>query len=114
MALRREVEAAGFAERAAGRRRIPEPEIVAGTKSSTLGGGDIGSVVTVHAAIPLFDRARPEHALALARAAQAQTRADAFRQVLRGQISVLRAAVVERRDTAERYRSQAVSSADQI
>ena len=114
LALQREIEAARFAERAAVRRRIPEPEIVAGTKSSTLGGGDVGSVVTVHATVPLFDRARPEHALALARGAQAQARADAFRRVLRGQIAVFRAAVVERRDAAERYRSQAVSSADQI
>jgi cobalt-zinc-cadmium efflux system outer membrane protein len=114
VALRREIEAAGFAERAADRRRIPEPEIVAGTKSSTLGGGDLGSVVTVHAAIPLFDRAQPERALAVARASQAQARRDAFRLVLRGQIASLRAAVIERREAAERYRSQAVSSADQI
>lgn len=114
IALRREIEAAQFAERAAGRRRIPEPEVVAGTKSSTLGGGDIGSVVTVHAAIPLFDRFRPERALAQARASQAEARVAAFRRVLRGQIEALRAAVVERRDAAQRYRAQAVSSADQI
>jgi outer membrane protein, heavy metal efflux system len=114
LALRREVDAAGFAERAAARRRIPEPEIVAGTKSSTLAGGDVGSVVTVHAAVPLFDRARPEHALALARVAQAQARADAFRQVLRGQIAALRSAAVQRRSAAERYRGQAVRSADEI
>ena len=44
-ALRREIDAASFAERAAGRRLIPEPEIVAGTKSSNAGGGDVGSVV---------------------------------------------------------------------
>ena len=36
-ALRQEVEAAGFSSRAADRRRIPDPEIVAGTKSSSLG-----------------------------------------------------------------------------
>ena len=114
LALRREIEAASLAERAADRRRIPEPEIVAGTKSSTLGGGDLGGVVTVHASIPLFDRARPERALALARGAQAEARATAFRLVLRGQIGALRAAVVERRDAAERYRAQAMSSADQI
>src|SRR5262249_59135910 len=104
MALRREIEAAQFAERAAERRRIPEPEIVAGTKSSTLGGGDVGSVLSVHASIPLFDRARPERALAVARASQAQARADAFRLVLRGQIAALRAAVAARREAAERYR----------
>jgi outer membrane protein, heavy metal efflux system len=114
LALRHEIEAARFAGLAAARRRIPEPEIVAGAKSSTVGGGDIGSVITVHAAIPLFDRARPERAMALARAAQAEARVTAFRSVLRGQIAALRAAVVERRTAAERYRAEAVSSADQI
>lgn len=114
LALRREVEAAGFSQRAAERRRLPEPEIVAGTKSSTAAGGDTGSVVTVHASIPLFDRGNPERALAAARASQAEARADAFRAVLRGQVSALRATVVERRELAERYRSQAVSSAGQI
>ena len=114
LALRQEIESARFAERAADRRRIPEPEVVAGTKSSSVGGGDIGSVVSVHATIPLFDRARPERALAIARAAQAEARAIAFRQVLRGQVAALRAAVIERRDVAERYRAQAVNTADQI
>jgi cobalt-zinc-cadmium efflux system outer membrane protein len=114
LALRREIEAAGFAQRAADRRRIPEPEIVAGTKSSTAAGGDIGSVVTVHAVIPLFDRGNPERALALARGAQAEARASVFRMTLRSQIAALRATVIERRDAAERYRAQAVSSADQI
>ena len=114
LALRHEIAAAGFAEQAAGRRNIPEPEIVAGTKSSTASGGDVGSVFTVHAAIPIFDRAKPERALATARGAQAEARANAFRAVLRGQIAALRAVVVERREAAERYRAQAVDSADQI
>ena len=114
IALRRELEAARFAERAADRRRIPEPELVAGTKSSTVGGGDVGSVITLHAGIPLFDRGRPERALARARASQAQAKADAFRLVLRGQIAALRTIVTERRELSERYRTQAVSSADQI
>ena len=35
VALRREIEATGFAARAAGRRPVPEPEIVGGVKSST-------------------------------------------------------------------------------
>lgn len=114
LALRHEVDAARLAGRAALRRRIPEPEIVAGSKSSTVGGGEIGSVIAVHATMPLFDRARPERALAFARAAQAEARATALRSVLRGQIASLRAVVVARRDAAERYRAQAVSSADQI
>jgi outer membrane protein, heavy metal efflux system len=113
-ALKREAEAAGFSARAADRRLVPEPEIVAGSKSSTALGGDIGSVVTVHASIPLFDRARPERALAAARASEADARAMAFRQVLRGQAAALRSVVIERRGAAERYRAQAVSSASDI
>jgi len=113
-ALQREVEAAGFAARAADRRLIPEPEIAAGVKSSSAGSGDIGSVVMVSASIPLFDHARPERALAAARAAQAEAQAAAFRAMLRGRIAALRAAVAERRQTAERFRSAAVGAADQI
>jgi outer membrane protein, heavy metal efflux system len=113
-ALKHEAEAAGFSARAAERRLIPEPEIVAGSKSSTAFGGDMGSVVTVHASIPLFDRARPERALAAARASEAEVRTAAFRQVLRGQAAALRSVVIERRDAAERYRAQAVGSASEI
>ena len=114
LALRKEIDAARFSEQAAERRWIPDPEIVAGTKSSTVGGGDRGSVVMIHAAIPLFDRAQPERALARARAAQAQARIEAFRAVLRADIAAVRATVLERRQTAERYRSAAVAGADQI
>jgi cobalt-zinc-cadmium efflux system outer membrane protein len=114
LALRHEIEAAGFLEQAAHRRLIPEPEVVAGTKSSTFGGGDLGSVFTIHATIPLFDRAHPEQALALAKAAQARARLDAFRLTLRGQIAALRGVVIERRAAAERYRAEAIPGADQI
>ena len=114
LALRRDIDAAEIAARAADRRRVPEPEIVAGTKSSTAGGGDLGSVITVHASIPLFDRGRPERALAMARAAQAQARVDAFRQTLRSDIGALRASVIGHRETADRYRASAVDHAGQI
>jgi cobalt-zinc-cadmium efflux system outer membrane protein len=114
LALRHEVEAAQLATRAASRRLIPEPEIVAGTKSSTAAGGDFGSVVAVHATIPLFDRARPEQALALAKGAQAQARLEAFRLTLGGQIAALRGIVIDRRAAAERYRAEAVRSADEV
>jgi len=113
-ALRRESEAADFSRRAADRRRLPEPEIVAGTKSSNFAGGGIGSVVAVYASIPVFDRGRPERAMAEARAAQADARAAAFRLVVRGQIAALRAALLERRQAAERYRAQALTGAGQI
>jgi cobalt-zinc-cadmium efflux system outer membrane protein len=111
-ALRREVESAQFAERAASRRMVPEPEIVAGTKSSNFAGGDVGSVFSVHAALPLFDHARPEHASAQARLTQAEARAQAFDVSLRAQIVALRAIVLERRDAADRFRANAAQSGD--
>jgi cobalt-zinc-cadmium efflux system outer membrane protein len=114
IALRKEIAAAQLSARAADRRRIPEPEVVGGTKSSTAAGGGLGSIITVHASLPLFDRNRPERALAEARAKQADARAEAFRLALRAEIAALHASVTERRETAERYRSAAVSGAGQI
>ena len=113
-AFRQEAEAARFALRAAERSRVPEPEIVAGTKSSSIAGGDVGSVLSVHASIPLFDRAHPERALAEARAAQANARTESFLTVLRGDVAALRAAVLQRREAASRYRADALESAAQI
>jgi cobalt-zinc-cadmium efflux system outer membrane protein len=114
LALQKERDAARFAAHAADRRRLPEPEIIAGTKSSNIGGGDIGSVVTVGAVIPLFDHGKPERALAEARARQADAQADLLRLMLRSDIAALRAAVVERRETAARYRTAAVDGAGEI
>jgi cobalt-zinc-cadmium efflux system outer membrane protein len=113
-AYRRDAEAARFALRAAERSQVPEPEIVAGTKSSSAAGGDVGGVLSVHASIPVFDRAQPERALAEARAAQAEARAASFVTVLRGEVTALRAAVIDRRDAARRYRAQAIESAAHI
>jgi len=113
-ALGFDLESARFAARAAERRLVPEPVVVAGTKSSTLAAGDIGSVFTVHAAIPLFDRARPERAMAAARAAQAEARAQSFRLTLRGQVAALREAVIQRRAAADRYRAEAMETTTQI
>jgi cobalt-zinc-cadmium efflux system outer membrane protein len=114
LALQKEVGAARLGVRAADRRRIPEPEIIAGTKSSTIGGGDIGSVVTLEATIPLFDRGKPERALAEARGRQAEAQAEMFRLTLRSDVAALRAAVIERRETAARYRATAVNGAGEI
>ena len=114
IALGHDFESARLSARAAERRLVPEPEVVAGTKSSTAGSGDIGSVVTVHAAIPLFDRAHPERALAAARMAQAEARAQSFRAALRGQVAALREAVIQRRAAADRYRTEAVEATAQI
>jgi cobalt-zinc-cadmium efflux system outer membrane protein len=125
LALRKDLEGARLSERAANRSRLPEPEIFAGTKSSTasgsgvgsvvtIGGGDMGSVIAVHATIPLFDRGRPERALAVARAAQAESQATAFRLTLQGQVIALRATVIARRESAQRYRAEAVDRADEV
>jgi cobalt-zinc-cadmium efflux system outer membrane protein len=104
-ALRQEADAARFAGQAAGRRVIPEPEVVGGTKSSNAAGGDIGSVLSVHVAVPLFDRGRPERAMARARVSQAEARRQAYETALRAQIAAARAAVIERRESADRYRA---------
>jgi cobalt-zinc-cadmium efflux system outer membrane protein len=113
-ALRQEVDAARWSARAADRRRIPDPEIVAGTKSSSIGAGDVGSVLMAQAVIPLFDRGRAERALADARGTQAEARAAAFLATMRTEIGALRTAVIERREAAARYRAAAVNSAAQI
>jgi outer membrane protein, heavy metal efflux system len=114
LALRREIDAARLGIEAADRRWIPEPEVVGGTKSSNLAGGDVGVVFAVNATLPLFDHGRAERGLAAARETQAKARADAFLVVLRTEIAALRAAVLARRDTAERYRNAAVNNAGDI
>jgi cobalt-zinc-cadmium efflux system outer membrane protein len=114
LALRREIDAARLGIEAGDRRWIPEPEIVGGTKSSNLAGGDIGGVFAVNATLPLFDHGRAERGLAAARESQAKARADAFLVALRTEIAALRAAVLARRDTAERYRNAAVNNAGDI
>lgn len=114
VALRKEIEAAQFAVRAASRRRFPEPEIIAGTKSSTVGGGDLGTAIAVQAVVPLLDRGRAELAAAEARARLAAVRAEVLRRAIRSEIEALRAAVEERRATAERYRTTALRGADEI
>ncbi len=112
--LRHELEAAALAERAAGRRAIPEPEVFAGTKSSNAGTGDVGTVVSVHVSVPLFDRARPERAAAQARAAQVRADTELARLTLRAQIGGWRDALVARRDSAARYRTALTANAEQI
>ena len=114
MALQRELEAQTFAEEAAARRRIPEPEVVGGVKSSDAGTGHLGAILGVHVTIPLFDQATPERAAALARTAVVRAEADVFRQQLQTEIAVWRAAVIERREIADRYRASVGASVEQI
>ena len=52
--------------------------------------------------------------MAAARIAHAEAQAQAFRLVLRGQVDSLREAVIQRRDAADRYRTQAAAATTQI
>ena len=113
-ALNQDLASADFAMKAAGRRPIPEPEVVAGTKSSNVGGGDIGSVVTVQVTVPLFDRAKAEKAVAQARRAEAEARIAALRTSLRARVTGLRAIVAERRQAADSYRASTSTNANQL
>jgi cobalt-zinc-cadmium efflux system outer membrane protein len=110
-ALERERESARLSVRAARRRRVPEPELLVGTKSSTASGG-VGSVISVQAVIPLFDRGRPERALAEARSRQVEAEIHAFRVTLGSTIVALRAALTERRGAADRYRAASKNAAE--
>jgi cobalt-zinc-cadmium efflux system outer membrane protein len=99
---------------AAGRRRIPEPELIAGTKSSTAGGGDLGSVVGVQAVLPLFDRGQPERAVAEARLTHASARLESLRVTLRSEVAAMRAAALERRRAADGYRESALKNSGEV
>jgi cobalt-zinc-cadmium efflux system outer membrane protein len=114
IAFQRELEAASFLERAADRRKVPEPEIVAGTKSSNAGAGDMGSLFSVHVNVPLFDRGAPERAVAQARASQVRAEAEAQRLLVRTQIAAWRAALIERRAIADQYRGTSADAAERV
>lgn len=113
-ALKHEQASASLAISAAARRPIPEPEIFAGTKSSSVGDGDMGTIFGVHVSIPLFDRAKPEQALAQAKRAQANARIAAFEAALHAEVAALRTIVLERRQAADAYRSSTATSATQL
>jgi cobalt-zinc-cadmium efflux system outer membrane protein len=114
LALQKEVESARLARKAADRRWIPEPEVVAGTKSSSAGGGDIGSVFGVQAVLPLFDRGQPQAAIADAKASQASARLAALDVALRNEIAAARAAAADRRGAASQYRESALRTTGEL
>lgn len=103
LALQHDAVRAELSEQAARRRALPEPEVIAGTKSSNVGGGDVGSVLTLHVSLPLFDRSGPEQAAARVHAAEARARAAQFDVALRAEIAALRAGVLERRSAVQRH-----------
>ncbi|MEQ1910326.1 MAG: TolC family protein [Vicinamibacterales bacterium] len=113
-AINHERDAARLSGQAAERRRFPEPEVIAGTKSSSVGGGDLGGVIGVQATLPLFDRGRPDRAVADARHQQAAARAEAFTVSLTADVTALRETVIRRRASADRYRDTAMRGIEQI
>ena len=113
-ALERDIEAARLAGQVASRSRVPEPEVVAGWKTSSEGEDRTGYVVSLLANIPLFDRAKPERTLADARERLAIAERDAVRAELAGTVRGLRAAAQERQSAADAYRREAVPRSDQL
>jgi hypothetical protein len=97
----------GGSEQAAGRQLIPDPSLPA--QVFDRGRWGLQRIITSRS---VFDRAA-EHALALASRSSAGPARD-LPATLRGQIAALRAVVLERCTAAERYRADAIPSADQI
>ena len=114
LALDRDIESARLAGDAAARSRIPEPEVVAGLKTTSVGDDRQGSVVSIAASIPLFDRARPERARAEARSLVATAERDALRSEIGAAVRALWRVAEERRAAADAYRSAAIPTSDQL
>ena len=113
-ALERDIAAARLAGRAAARSVVPEPEVVAGLKTSSAGEDQYGSVFSIVASIPLFDHARPEKAQAAARELLATAERDALRAEIASTVRGLHAAAEERRRAADSYRKEAVPRSDEL
>lgn len=114
LALDRDIESARLAGDAAARSRIPEPEVVAGLKTTSVGDDRQGSVVSIAASIPLFDRARPERARAEARSLMATAERDALRSEIGAAVRALWRVAEERRAAADAYRRAAIPKSDQL
>lgn len=114
LAFDRDVEAARLAGDAAARSRIPEPEVVAGLKTSNVGDDRRGSVVSLVASIPLFDRARPERARAEARERLATAEREALRAEIGATVRALRRAAEERHSAADAYRRASLPKSDEL
>ena len=115
LARDRDIEAARFAGRAAVRSRVPEPEVVAGLKTSDVGDDRRrGPVLSLLATVPLFDRGRPERARALAEERLATAERDALRAGIGATVRSLRQAAQERRTTLDAYRRVSVPKSDEL
>jgi cobalt-zinc-cadmium efflux system outer membrane protein len=113
-AFDRDAEAARLAREAAVRSRLPEPEVVAGLKTSNVGDNRRGSVLSLVASIPLFDRARPERARAEALERLATAEHEALRAEIGATVRALRRAAAERRSAADDYRTTTLAKSDEL
>jgi cobalt-zinc-cadmium efflux system outer membrane protein len=114
LALSREIEAAQLQGRAAARSRVPEPEVVAGLKTASAGDNRHGSVFSLNFAVPLFDRAQPERAMADAKVRLATAERDARLADISATVRGLRQAAQELRTAADTYRRMSVPTSDQL
>jgi outer membrane protein TolC len=114
LALGRDIDAARLQGQAAARSRVPEPELVAGLKTSSLGDDRRGSVFSLNFALPLFDRAQPERARADAKIRLATAERDARLADISATVIGLRHAAQELRATADTYRQLSVPKSDQL
>jgi hypothetical protein len=124
LAFQKDMDSARLLLEAADRRWIPEPEVLAGTKSSSAGGGDVGSIFAIQAVLPLFDRGQPQRALAQARAIgvmelrrttlrDRRRRREHRRQWKRRELA-LKNMVMERAQVARRRRSNSNADATHL
>ena len=114
LALEHDLESARLAGSAAARSRIPEPEFVAGLKTTNAGEDRQGSVFSLAASIPLFDRAQPDRARADARARQAAAERDALHAEIGATVRALLLTAEERRAAAEAYRRAALPASEAL
>jgi cobalt-zinc-cadmium efflux system outer membrane protein len=111
-ALAQDREAASASALVAGKRKYPEPEIVGGAKTSSVGG--TGGVVGVQATLPLFNRGSADRAVAEARMRQADHRLALGEQALAAQVASAHALSTLRHAAAGEYRGTATRTADEL
>ena len=111
-ALAQDREAARVSALVARTRRLPEPEVFGGAKTSSV--GSTGSVVGVQAVWPLFNRGAADRAVAEARIQQADRQLALTTQTIDAQVASARAVSVERHAAAGEYRAMAANTADDL
>ena len=112
LSLSHEREAAQLSSEAAAKRRIPEPEVIGGVKTSSVGGA--GFVFGVQAVLPLFNSGTADRAVAEARMRQASLRLEVTVHALDAQVASARVVSLERHTAAARYRASATVTADEL